>query len=68
MNVPPLKQTVQKFLQSVKPILSSNDYDKIEIEAKVFFPNHEIKVIYYYIILILVDIFNYYKKLRFGLD
>lgn len=35
MNVPPLKQTIQKFLQSVKPILSSDDYDKIEIEAKV---------------------------------
>ena len=36
MNVPPLKQTIQKFLQSVQPILSTDDYDKIEIEAKVF--------------------------------
>ena len=35
MNVPPMKQTVQKFLKSVKPILSDSDYDKIEIEAKV---------------------------------
>jgi len=36
MNVPPLKQTVQKFLESVQPILSTDDYDKIEIEAKDF--------------------------------
>jgi len=36
MNVPPLKQTVKKFLESVKPILSTEDYDKMEIEAKEF--------------------------------
>ena len=35
MNVPPLKQTVKKFLESVKPILSTEEYDKMEIEAKV---------------------------------
>jgi len=37
MNVPPLKETVKKFLESVKPVLSTNEYDKMEIEAKVEF-------------------------------
>lgn len=35
MNVPPLKDTVNKFLESVKPILDKEEYDKMEINAKV---------------------------------
>lgn len=35
MNVPPLKDTVKKFLESVKPVLTKEEYDKMEIDAKV---------------------------------
>ena len=35
MNVPQLKQTISKFLESVKPILETDDYEKMVTEAKV---------------------------------
>lgn len=35
MSVPPLKNTVMKFLESVKPVLDSDDYVKMEKDAKV---------------------------------
>ena len=37
MSVPPLKNTVMKFLESVKPVLDSDDYVKMEKDAKVRF-------------------------------
>lgn len=36
MNVPALKETVRKYLESVKPILPVEEYDKMEIDAKDF--------------------------------
>ena len=35
MNVPPLKNTVQGFLKSVKPLLDAEQYAKMEKDAKV---------------------------------
>lgn len=35
MSVPPLKNTVDRFLRSVKPLLDQKQYDKMEKDAKV---------------------------------
>ena len=37
MSVPPLKDTVDGFLRSVKPVLESEQYKKMEKDAKVCF-------------------------------
>ena len=35
MSVPPLKDTVDMFLRSVKPLLDQEQYEKMEKDAKV---------------------------------
>ena len=35
MSVPPLKSTVNKLLESVKPVLDPEEYTKMEKEGKV---------------------------------
>lgn len=37
MNVPPLKSTVKKFMESVKPVLGKEEYEEMEKNSKVFF-------------------------------